>query len=38
MVRESEPHILLFRRPLGTNTQTGIPPLGWMPPPDDFNF
>ena len=27
-----EPHILLFRRPKGTDPQTGLPPPGFMAP------
>jgi len=31
-----EPHILLFRRAKGTDPQTGMPPIGFVPPPDIF--
>ena len=30
-VHKPEPHILLFRRPLNTDPQTGLPPPGWKP-------
>ena len=29
-----EPHVLLFRRPLGTDPTTGRPPPAWKPPKD----
>eukprot|EP01057_Protomagalhaensia_wolfi_P004487 Protomagalhaensia_wolfi_Nauph_80__4486@NODE_45_length_4272_cov_191_556107_g36_i0_p4_GENE_NODE_45_length_4272_cov_191_556107_g36_i0NODE_45_length_4272_cov_191_556107_g36_i0_p4_ORF_typecomplete_len117_score20_27CKS/PF01111_19/4_8e32_NODE_45_length_4272_cov_191_556107_g36_i038694219 len=29
-----EPHVLLFRRPLGTDPATGRPPRDWQMPPD----
>ena len=35
-VHKPEPHILLFRRPLGTDQQTGIPPVGFVPPADSY--
>lgn len=31
-----EPHILLFRRPKGTDGRTGKAPSGWMPPAGDL--
>lgn len=31
-----EPHILLFRRPKGSDPQTGLPPAGFIAPPDSF--
>ena len=33
-IHKPEPHILLFRRPLGTDPLTGNPPPGFKPPPD----
>lgn len=33
MLWEREPHILCFRRPLGTDPATGKPPADWKPPP-----
>ncbi len=35
-IHKPEPHILLFRRPKGTDPQTGQPPAGFVPPPDSF--
>jgi cyclin-dependent kinase regulatory subunit CKS1 len=31
-----EPHILLFRRAKGSDPQTGLPPPGFVAPPDAF--
>ena len=31
-IHRPEPHILLFRRPLGTDANTGLPPQGWSAP------
>jgi cyclin-dependent kinase regulatory subunit CKS1 len=31
-IHKPEPHILLFRRPRGTDPVTGLPPAGFMPP------
>ncbi|EGR34226.1 hypothetical protein IMG5_020010 [Ichthyophthirius multifiliis] len=31
-IHKPEPHILLFRRPLGTDLQTGLPPPGFRAP------
>lgn len=33
-----EPHILLFRRPRGSDPQTGLPPPGFVAPPDTFTY
>lgn len=33
-----EPHILLFRRAKGTDPQTGLPPAGFIAPPDTFHL
>jgi len=35
MVHLPEPHILLFRRPLGTDSRTGKAPPGWVAPKHD---
>lgn len=35
-IHKPEPHILLFRRPKGTDPNTGLPPVGFVAPPDDF--
>ncbi len=35
-IHKPEPHILLFRRPKGTDPNTGNPPIGFEPPPDKF--
>jgi len=35
-IHKPEPHILLFRRALGTDPVTGLPPAGFVPPPDEF--
>lgn len=35
-IHKPEPHIILFRRPLGTDPVTGLPPPGFIPPSDDF--
>ncbi|EZG45347.1 cyclin-dependent kinase regulatory subunit [Gregarina niphandrodes] len=34
LLHKPEPHVLLFRRPLGTDPQTGKPPKHWKPPSD----
>jgi cyclin-dependent kinase regulatory subunit CKS1 len=31
-IHKPEPHILLFRRPKGTDPVTGLPPSGFIPP------
>lgn len=36
-VHRPEPHILLFRRPKGTDPNTGLPPQGFNPPYWDIN-
>lgn len=33
-----EPHILLFRRPKGTDPATGLPPASFVPPSDTFVY
>ncbi|KAH0481427.1 MAG: uncharacterized protein KVP18_000289 [Porospora cf. gigantea A] len=35
MVHAPEPHVMLFRRPLGCDPMTGRPPADWNPPTDD---
>lgn len=35
-IHKPEPHILLFRRPIGTDAATGLPPKGFVPPPDVY--
>lgn len=35
-IHKPEPHILLFRRPKGTDPYTGQPPTGFVPPPDNY--
>ncbi len=35
-LHKPEPHILLFRRPKGTDPQSGLPPAGFVAPPDVF--
>lgn len=35
-VHKPEPHILLFRRPKGTDPNTGLPPVGFVAPSNDF--
>ena len=35
LIEMIEPHILLFRRPIGTDPRTGKAPPNWKPPPDD---
>merc|ERR1712039_284380 len=41
-IHKPEPHVLLFRRPIGTNSQTGKAPASWKPPKgisqDDVRF
>lgn len=37
-LHKPEPHILLFRRPKGTDPQTGLPPAGFVAPPDTFVY
>ena len=36
-IHNPEPHILLFRRPLGTSSRTGKAPADWEAPPDLTN-
>ena len=33
-IHKPEPHVLLFRRPLGTDSRTGKAPSNWKPPKD----
>merc|ERR1719447_2452440 len=33
-IHKPEPHILLFRRPIGTNSRTGKAPKNWKTPED----
>ncbi len=35
-IHKPEPHILLFRRALGTDPLTGHPPAGFVAPSDEF--
>lgn len=35
-IHRPEPHILLFRRPIGTDPATGLPPAGFVAPPDTY--
>lgn len=35
-VHKPEPHVLLFRRPKGTNPDTGEPPADFVAPPDEY--
>ena len=35
-IHKPEPHILLFRRAKGTDPHTGQPPVGFVPPPDNY--
>lgn len=37
-LHKPEPHILLFRRPIGTDPLTGLPPKGFIPPSDTFIY
>lgn len=37
-LHKPEPHILLFRRPKGTDPQTGLPPSGFIAPPDSVAY
>ena len=37
-LHKPEPHILLFRRARGSDPQTGLPPAGFLPPPDTFLY
>ncbi len=37
-LHKPEPHILLFRRARGSDPQTGLPPAGFIPPPDTFMY
>lgn len=35
MCHKPEPHVLIFRRPLGCDPATGMAPDGWSPPPGE---
>lgn len=37
-LHKPEPHILLFRRPKGTDPQTGLAPTGFIAPPDTYAY
>merc|ERR1719228_805305 len=37
LYHKPEPHIVLFRRPLGTDGRTGKAPADWVPPRDERN-